>query len=150
MAYQAKRRKRFEEDFELVDEKGQVVHTLHVALDADDMAAKLYRKWEALTKTLTEVNEIKRQMGDKESMGDCIEKLGRAVVELMDAVFGPEDAQVIVEFYEGRYIELCKEVTPFISQVVIPRCSEIKKENQKNILQAYNRQQCRSVFRWMK
>ena len=37
MAYQAKRNKRFEEDFELVDENGVVQHTLKVSLDADDM-----------------------------------------------------------------------------------------------------------------
>ena len=33
MAYQAKRNKRFEEDFELVDENGVVQHTLKVSLD---------------------------------------------------------------------------------------------------------------------
>ena len=36
MAYQAKRRKRFIENFELADENGEVVETLRVSLDADD------------------------------------------------------------------------------------------------------------------
>ena len=48
MAYQAKRNKRFEEDFELVDENGVVQHTLKVSLDADDMVAKINRKYTAL------------------------------------------------------------------------------------------------------
>lgn len=47
MAYQAKRNKRFEEDFELVDENGVVQHTLKVSLDADDMVAKINRKYDS-------------------------------------------------------------------------------------------------------
>ena len=43
MAYQAKRHKRFQEDFELVDGDGNVIHTLNVSLDADDMVAKINR-----------------------------------------------------------------------------------------------------------
>ena len=43
MAYQAKRRKRFIENFELADENGEVVETLRVSLDADDMVARLSR-----------------------------------------------------------------------------------------------------------
>ena len=124
MAYRAKRSKRFTEEFELEDENGNVVKTLQVSLDADDMVAKLNRKYTAL-----------------------VETLGRAVVDMLEAVFGAEDAKVIVDFYEGRYLEMCKEVLPFITQCVIPRCNEIKKENQKSILQSYNRKQRRALFR---
>lgn len=52
MAYQAKRHKRFQEDFELVNESGEVMHLIHVSLDADDMVAKINRKYTALTKRL--------------------------------------------------------------------------------------------------
>ena len=51
----------------------------------------------------------------------------------------------IVDFYDNRYIEMCKEVTPFITNVVIKRCIEIKNENQKAVLQKYNRKQRRSM-----
>ena len=80
-------------------------------------------------------------------MEGCVETLGRTVVDMLEAVFGAEDAKVIVDFYEGRYLEMCKEVLPFITQCVIPRCNEIKKENQKSILQSYNRKQRRALFR---
>lgn len=150
MAYQAKRRKEFVEDFELVNADGTVVHTLHVALDADDMVAKINRKYAELTKTLDETTEMKRKADSGEIVEDCVEKLGAAVVNLFEAVFGPVDTGTIVEFYEGRYIEMCKEVTPFIIQCVIPRCIEIKQENQKSILQSYNRKQHRTFLKKVK
>lgn len=147
MAYQAKRKKQFVEDFELVNEDGTVAHTLHVSLDADDMVGKINRKYAELTKTLAETTEIKRQTESGEVEADCFERLGTAVVNLFEAVFGPEDTAVIVQFYDNRYIEMCREVTPFITQVVIPQCIKIKQENQQSILQSYNRKQKRTFLR---
>lgn len=147
MAYQAKKKKRFTEDLELIDENGNVVHTLHVSLDADDMVAKLNRKYTELTKSLAEVSEIQRNVENNEKINEAFEKLGSAVTNLFEAVFGKEDTELIILFYEGRYIEMTKEITPFITQCVIPKCIEIKKENQKNILSSYNRKQRRALFR---
>lgn len=145
MAYQAKRRQRFEEDFELVNEYGEVEHTIHVSLDADDMITKITRKYTDMIKVLSETTEAKRQADNPEAIADSIDKLGGAVVTLFQAVFGDEDTKKIVDFYDNRYIEMCKEVTPFITNVVIKRCIEIKNENQKAVLQKYNRKQRRSM-----
>ena len=145
MAYQAKRRQRFEEDFELVNESGEVEHTIHVSLDADDMITKITRKYTDMIKVLSETTEAKRQADNPEAIADSIDKLGGAVVTLFQAVFGDEDTKKIVDFYDNRYIEMCKEVTPFITNVVIKRCIEIKNENQKAVLQKYNRKQRRSM-----
>ena len=81
MAYQAKRNKRFEEDFELVDENGVVQHTLKVSLDADDMVAKINRKYTALVRALSDVQEIKRKEASNEQLSDAVEMLGRAVLQ---------------------------------------------------------------------
>lgn len=139
MAYQAKRKKKFVEDFQLVEENGNLFKTLHIQLDADDMLAKINRKYTELCKALTETTEIKRKSQSAEELGDCIETLGNAVIQLFEAVFGEEDAKTIVEFYDNRYIEMCQEVVPFIRNVVIPRVTKIKRENRKTILNSYRR-----------
>lgn len=146
MAYQAMKHKQFVEEFELVDENGEIKKTIHVKLDADDIVVKLNRKYAELTKALAVSTEMKRKAQSNEDVSDAFEKLGNAAMDLFEAVFGKEDTKVIVEFYEGRYIEMVKEVTPFITKCVIPRCIEIKKENQKNILKGYNRKQRRALF----
>ena len=88
MAYQAKRRQRFEEDFELVNESGEVEHTILVSLDADDMITKITRKYTDMIKVLSETTEAKRQADNPEAIADSIDKLGGAVVTLFQAVFG--------------------------------------------------------------
>lgn len=150
MAYQAKRKERFEEAFELCEKDGTVVHTLHVSLDADDMVAKINRKYVALARVLTESEDIKRKTQNNEELENSYEKLGNAVVDLFESVFGVTDTKTIVDFYDDRYTEMCKEVAPFITQVVMPRLRQIRKENQKGILQTYNRKQRRTFFKGRK
>ena len=147
MAYQAKRHKKFQEDFELVNESGEVVHLLHVSLDADDMVVKISRKYAALTKALAETTEIKRKAENPEEIQKSVEILGTAVVDLLEAVFGTEDAEKIIQFYEGRYIEMSQEVIPFITQCVIPKLTEMKKDNKRAVLSGYNRKTRRRLFR---
>lgn len=139
MAYKAKRSKLLKEDFELVDENDKVVHTLHVSLDADDMTVRIGRKYTALTKALAETTEAQRRAESAEDAVKNIETLGRAVADLLEAVFGPEGTQTIISFYEGRYIEMSREVLPFVSQCIIPRLVDLKKENQKAMRAKYNR-----------
>lgn len=146
MAYQAKRHKRFQEDFELVDGEGNVVHTLHVSLDADDMVAKINRKYTALTKALADTTEIKRKAQNPEEIQECIETLGRTVADLLEAVFGETDAKTIIEFYDGRYVEMSQEVLPFITQCVIPKLTEMRKDNKRAVLSGYNRRTRRRLF----
>ena len=146
MAYQAKRNKRFEEDFELVDENGVVQHTLKVALDADDMVAKINRKYTALGRALSDVQEIKRKEASNEQLSDAVEMLGRAEIDMFEAVFGADGTETIQQFYKDHYIEMAKEVIPFITGVVIPRLTEIKAENKKALVSQYNRAKKRRRF----
>ncbi len=146
MAYQAKRNKRFEEDFELVDENGVVQHTLKVSLDADDMVAKINWKYTALVRALSDVQEIKRKEASNEQLSDAVEMLGRAEIDMFEAVFGADGTETIQQFYKDHYIEMAKEVIPFITGVVIPRLTEIKAENKKALVSQYNRAKKRRRF----
>lgn len=150
MAYQAKRSKGLQEDFELVDESGEVAHVIHVSLDADSMLVNLNRKYTALTRALYEMQETKRKAETRQELSDCIEVIGRAMIDLLETVFGKENTMIIVDFYENRYDEMSREVLPFVSQVVIPRMHEIASENRKSILEKYNRKQRRSLLKGMK
>ena len=147
MAYQAKKHKRVQEDFELLDEEGKVVHTLHVELDADDVVVKISRKYTDLMRAYADTTGMEKKVSSAEEANQRFEKLGRAVTDIIEAVFGKDDAATILDFYENRYVEMTKEVVPFITQVVIPRCIKIRDENKKGILKGYNRKQRRAIFK---
>ena len=141
MAYQAKRKKQYEEEFQLVEENGTIVHTLKVSLDADSMVRKLSEKHTALVRAL---QDVQKKVQDPEK---GLEVLGNAVTDMFEAVFGEEDTKIILEFYNNRYVEMCQEVVPFITTVVIPEVRKIAQANKKDILSQYNRKQRRKFGR---
>ena len=142
MAYQAKRKKLYMEDFLLTEEDGTVVHTLHVALDPDSMARKLSEKHVALVNALQGLNGIDAAAAPEEAL----ETVGKAITDILEAVFGPEDASVILEFYANRYMEMCVEVMPFVTDRVIPEVRRLAQENKQAIVAGYNRKQRRMAI----
>ena len=143
MAYKAKRQDRVIEDLELCGSDGKVVKTIHVELDADNMVRKLSEKHVALINALKNVQEIKDASTAVEK-ASAITVLGMAVRDLFEAVFGREDAECILDFYGNRYVEMCQEVVPFITQIVIPEVRKIAKQNKKAALAGYSRRN--SIF----
>ncbi len=146
MAYQAKREGRYTEDFELAEKDGTVVHTLHVALDPDSVVIKLTEKHLALTRALRDVQSI-RQNSIEADLAEGFEVLGHAVTDLIEAVFGYDDAKTIISFYDCRYVEMCREVVPFITEIVIPEIRKMAQANRKAVLSSYNRSQRRFLKR---
>lgn len=143
MAYKAKRQDRVIEDLELCGSDGTVVKTIHVELDADNMVRKLSEKHLALVNALKNVQDVKKASTEEEK-ANGIAVLGAAVVDLFEAVFGKEDAKAILDFYGNRYVEMCQEVVPFITQIVIPEVRKIAKQNKKAVLAGYSRRN--SIF----
>lgn len=137
MAYEAKRRKLYEEEFLLTEEDGTVVHKLHVSLDADSMVKKLSEKYVALLNAYQQVQTAGAMSA--ENIAERLEFLGNTVVDMLEAVFGDENTKIIVEFYDSRYIEMCKEVMPFITEAVIPQIRKIAADNRKQTLSKYQK-----------
>lgn len=156
MAYQAKRKAAYTQDFELVDEKGNVVHRLLVALDPGSCIEKLNQKYIALVRTKNELSKLEGAMqngnfDENDEIGKVYEMLGKASVDLIEAVFGSDDTKTILDFYNGRYTDMISEVAPFITNVVIPDLRRITQENKKEILDKYNRKQRRAILKgWKK
>lgn len=138
MAYQAKRSKKYIEEFELVDEKGQVAHRMQVKLDAAELVKNVNGKYLNLVKALAKTQAYSTGQITNEDAAEALDTLGNAMMDMLEVVFGAENARVIVDFYEGRYVEMAQEVFPFFTDVVVPRCGEIIKENKEQIKSKYN------------
>lgn len=139
MAYQARRKALYTEAFELAEEDGTVIHTLQVSLDPDSMAANLSRKHLALTRALQAVNA-----SDVEgNPAEALETAGNAVRDIVEAVFGEDGAKTILDFYDGRYIEIAREVLPFVTDCVIPAVRQMAQENKAEAVAGYSRKKPR-------
>ena len=153
MAYQARRFKKVIEDFELVDENTQIIERLHVELDAGSIVEKIRQKYIKLVRANREIQNVHTDINSEEEILNAYSFLGTAVSDLIEAVFGKEDTEKILKFYENNYVELSQEVIPFITQVVLPKLNEVAKQNKQNILSGYNRKQQRmlskkGMFKW--
>lgn len=150
MAYQAKRSKKVIEDFELVNENDQVEHVLHVELDAGSMVEKIRKKYVDLVRVQEEVSNINPKESSVEEVQNAYTKLGMSVVAIIEAVFGVEDGGKILEFYENNYVDMVRQVIPFITTVVLPKMNEVAQQNKKEILSSYNRKARRKMMKGWK
>lgn len=138
MAYQVKRndsRMMYEEDLELVDEQGNVMDTIHICLDPDVMAKRLSEKHLAVMRVTQRIQEVDP---DKDPVG-MMKAVGDAVRDMLEAVFGVDDTEIILNFYHGRYMEIIQNVLPFVLNTVVPEMRRMARDNKKAVASGYKR-----------
>jgi hypothetical protein len=134
MAYKISRSKKIVEDLEL--DGGPV---LHVEIDVERISNDFniaYNKVIAAEKAL---RELKADFSKRGTAPDVsIEKnYGEAVIELLNLVFGTENTEAILTYFEGHYIELTVEIFPFIINVVVPRIRQYVDEKRNKLASNY-------------
>lgn len=139
MAYQIKRSERIREELELLDENGNVAHKLIIDLDAVTMVKQISRKYLDLINAQKSILNM-----DTENKVEALEVLGQTVIDLLETVFGQENAQTIIDFYQEDYTEMCQQVLPFVVEVVIPKIRSVAQESRNSILKDYKRKQGRT------
>lgn len=118
MAYSIQRKQRISEVLELRDETGAVIHTLKIELDIEKVAPRLYKAKKALAGMQAKYAQAPSD--------EALEAYGKAVVELIAALFGAENAQTVIEFYNERYLEMLTDLFPFITEVIYPRFNDLE------------------------
>ena len=116
--YQLKKSVPFEDDIQLLDESGAVVHTIHVSLCLDKL---LGRYTEAINALKTA--EIAVDPKDEQSL----EAYGQIVMQLLRLIFGA-DADVILAHYEGRYLEMLDNIMPYIFHTIGPELRKLSRQ----------------------
>ena len=116
--YQLKKNVPFEDDIELLDESGKVVHTIHVSLCLDKLLGRYNETVNAL-----KAAEIAIDPKDEQSL----EVYGQTVMQLLRLIFGA-DADVILAHYEGRYLEMLDNIMPYIFSTIGPELRKLSRQ----------------------
>lgn len=125
MAYQIKKSSRITEQMEFLGEDNQVVLTIDVDIDAD----RLSQKYRATEMQLMECRE-QAEGGSAEGL----QAYGTAVLAFFDLVFGEENTQKMLAYFDGNYTDMFLQVTPFIQHVVKPAIeAEILEKRQRMV-----------------
>lgn len=116
--YQLKKDVPFEDDIELLDESGKVVHTIHVSLCMNKLLGRYNETVNAL-----KAAEIAIDPKDEQSL----EAYGQIVMQLLHLIFGA-DADVILAHYEGRYLEMLDNIMPYIFHTIGPELRKLSRQ----------------------
>ena len=115
--YQLKKDVPFEDDIELLDESGKVVHTIHVSLCMNKLLGRYNETVNAL-----KAAEVAIDPKDEQSL----EVYGQTVMQLLRLIFGA-DADVILAHYEGRYLEMLDNIMPYIFHTIGPELRKLSR-----------------------
>lgn len=111
------------EDLELDDNGKKLV--LHVDMNVD----KILGRYLQVAGELAQAQRAVRA----EQTAEKVEALGAAILNVFSVIFGDAQAKQLVDFYDGAYMEMLADVTPFINDVVAPKVNEA----QQRIMQQY-------------
>ena len=116
--YQLKKDVPFEDDIELLDESGKVVHTIHISLCMNKLLGRYNETVNAL-----KAAEVAIDPKDEQSL----EAYGQIVMQLLRLIFGA-DADVILAHYEGRYLEMLDNIMPYIFHTIGPELRKLSRQ----------------------
>lgn len=122
MAYKIQKSPHVREDVTVEDEGREL--TVSVDLDVHRVLQQYTAAAERLAEAERQLRDLQKQGIDQENLGDAYAAMGRAVLGLFAVVFGPEQTEQIVEFYDGRHTEMLADFIPFLQDVVVPKIRE--------------------------
>ena len=65
-----------------------------------------------------------KKAADENDLEKAQEAMGNAIFGLFDVVFGHDQTEKIIDFYDNKPLEMLADITPFITDVVAPRVQE--------------------------
>lgn len=111
MSYKIKKNQNITEDIELIANDGAVSATLHINISPAAIA-KDYRN--------VQIELIKAKKSADNQNEDAIEQYGKAVISMFDLLFGKENTEKILKYFENDYFEMSLQIMPFVYDVVEP------------------------------
>lgn len=131
--YKISREKKIIEQLEL---EGSEV--LEINIDVEKTSKEFNTAYNEVIKAEKRMNELKLMADSEKPIGIDIEKdYGTAIISLFEVIFGKENTDKILKYYENRYIEMSAEVFPFIIQVIFPRMQEYTQEKTEKLRNNY-------------
>lgn len=144
MAYQLKRSNKVFETLELVNESGSVEHSLKIEIDADLIINDFRKCKNALVNSERKLKEAQKA-DNLDEMEELFGAYGNAVINILKLLLGDENTDVIIEFYEERYVELSMHIMPFIYNVIQPAVEKAVNEKKESLKNSFNRKQRRAM-----
>jgi hypothetical protein len=132
MAYTITRKNRLKEELQLCHADGTLALTATVDINVDEIGQRVSKAYETLGMAQ---NELEKAPTSAEAMT----AYGDAVIAVFNVIFGEEDTQNILLFYEGNYSEMLLDIFPFINDEIMPKIREASAARKNQLLDLANK-----------
>ena len=135
--YELKRSKKIFEEVKIGDD------ILTVNISADTALKEFNKNFNAV---VAAENQLKQLTGGTDAdIEQAVDAYSQAVIGLLRLIFGEENTEKILTFYENNYVEMVNEVFPFVLDVILPKVKELMDEEKQKLAARYNRSQRRKL-----
>lgn len=119
-------------------------YTLQLALNDEVLNIKLdglkqFKKYLEAQERLLDIQHkmeiMSKNTPEDKNLDEMITLLGDTIIYMFTVLFGEENTQKIVDFFEGNYDEMMTAVMPFITKEVIPTLKVVAKEQSKAVVE---------------
>lgn len=121
---------------ELKNEDGSVFAVLNIDLDIDRIMSKY-------NCARNEVIRVQQKMKAGPDNAEILDEYGKAIVAVIEVLFGTENTQALLQFYENKYTEMLEMLFPYISNEIEPRMREIVNDKVEKMKAQFSRKQRR-------
>lgn len=129
--YVIKKKSAFSDTLRLEDEQGNK-QEIKFTLSLKPEMIKEYRRLQL------ELIELQKQTQDKQDE-QTVERFGKCIVSVFELLFGAENTQKILEFYENNYTEMIVDILPYIQTVIAPELKGAVKQIKKNTMNRFRK-----------
>lgn len=130
------RKKKLVDTLELKNENGSTFAILNIDLDVDRIMAEYNR-------ARNDVIRTQQKIKDDPQNPEILNEYGKAIVSVLDVLFGTENTKKLLEFYENKYSELLEMIFPYIANEIEPRMREIVNDKVAKMKAQFDRKQRR-------
>ena len=92
---------------------------LHIALNLTPQVLGRYRQLQV------KLLNVQKQSSDDPSKA---EEIGKIVIELFQLLFGEQNTQKLLEFYDDDFVSMCSEMFGYIQDSILPQINKVAKD----------------------
>lgn len=123
--YTIKKAAHIVDELKIEDENGGKDLEIYVNIYVDDILADFEEKRAAIGKAQSDLKALKASKeADPSQIGVALNSLNDATYALFELIFGKEQTDQIVSYYNNRVLTMLADFLPYFSDVIMP---EIKK-----------------------
>lgn len=127
MSYVIKKAAHVQDEVKIQDGEKELTVSVNIYVDQVMGSFEKYRRQiGAAQKNIQDITKSDKVPEDK--VAEAYAALGEAVVAFFSLLFGEEQTQKILDFYDGRSASMLADFIPYITEKIVPEVQKAQKE----------------------